>query len=184
MGADGFPDLSRLLAPRSVAIVGASERPRSVGCDTLRNLAEHSDFDGEIFPVNPGRDRVLGLRAYPGMSALPGPVDVAVLCLPAEAVIAALRDCAAAGTGFAVVFTSGFGETGAEGRATEAGMAAIARESGMRIYGPNSPGLSNINRRLGLTFSPVFKDDRLGGIPNSSSMYVGIHSTKKYRCPL
>lgn len=163
MGADGFPDLSRLLAPRSVAIVGASERPRSVGCDTLRNLAEHSDFDGEIFPVNPGRDRVLGLRAYPGMSALPGPVDVAVLCLPAEAVIAALRDCAAAGTGFAVVFTSGFGETGAEGRATEAGMAAIARESGMRIYGPNSPGLSNINRRLGLTFSPVFKDDRLGG---------------------
>lgn len=163
MGVGGFPDLSRLLAPRSVAILGASERSRSVGCDTLRNLAEHSDFDGDIFPVNPGRDRVLGLRAYPAMSSLPGPVDVAVLCLPAEAVIAALRDCAAAGTGFAVVFTSGFGETGAEGRATEAEMAAIARQSGMRIYGPNSPGLSNINRRLGLTFSPVFKDDRLGG---------------------
>jgi len=163
VGADDFPDLSRLLAPRSVAILGASERPRSVGCDTLRNLAEHSDFDGAIFPVNPGRDSVLGLRAYPDMAALPGPVDVAVLCLPAGAVIAALRDCAAAGTGFAVVFTSGFGETGAEGRAIEAEMAAIARESGMRIYGPNSPGLSNINRRLGLTFSPVFKDDRLGG---------------------
>jgi acyl-CoA synthetase (NDP forming) len=163
MGTGDFPDLSRLLAPRSVAILGASERPRSVGCDTLRNLAEHSDFDGAIFPVNPGRDSVLGLRAYPDMSALPGPVDVAVLCLPAGAVIAALRDCAAAGTGFAVVFTSGFGETGAEGRAIEAEMAVIARESGMRIYGPNSPGLSNINRRLGLTFSPVFKDDRLGG---------------------
>jgi acyl-CoA synthetase (NDP forming) len=163
VGAGDFPDVSRLLAPRSVAILGASERPRSVGCDTLRNLAEHSDFDGAIFPVNPGRDSVLGLRAYPDMAALPGPVDVAVLCLPAEAVIPALRDCAAAGTGFAVVFTSGFGETGAEGRAVEAEMAAIARESGMRIYGPNSPGLSNINRRLGLTFSPVFGNDRLGG---------------------
>lgn len=163
MGPGDFPDLSRLLAPQSVAILGASERPRSMGFDTLRNLAEHSDFDGAIFPINPGRDSVLGLRAYPDMSALPGPVDVAVLCVPAEAVIAALRDCAAAGTRFAVVFTSGFGETGAEGRAIEAGMAAIARESGMRIYGPNSPGLSNINRRIGLTFSPVFKDDRMGG---------------------
>lgn len=163
MGEGDFPNLSRLLSPRSVAILGASERPRSVGCDTLRNLAEHSDFEGDIFPVNPGRDKVLGLRAYPNMSALPGPVDVAVLCVPADAVIPALRECAAAGTGFAVVFTSGFGETGAKGRAIEAEMATIAWESEMRIYGPNSPGFSNINRRLGLTFSPVFKDDRLGG---------------------
>ena len=163
MVARDFPDLSRLLSPRSVAILGASERPRSVGSDTLLNLAEHSDFDGQIFPVNPGRERVHGLRAYSAMSALPGPVDVAVVCLPADAVVGALRDCAAAGTGFAVVFTSGFGETGDEGRAVEAEMAEIARQSGMRIYGPNSPGLSNINRRLGLTFSPVFKNDTLGG---------------------
>lgn len=159
----GFPDLSRLVSPRSVAILGASERARSVGRDTLVNLAEHSAFEGAIFPVNPGREEVLGLRAYPAIAALPGPVDVAVLCLPAAAVIPALHECAAAGTRFAVVFTSGFAETGAEGRAAEAEMAAIARRSGMRIYGPNSPGLSNINRRLGLTFSPVFKDDRLGG---------------------
>ncbi|MGB3246692.1 MAG: acetate--CoA ligase family protein [Sulfitobacter sp.] len=163
VAACDFPDLSRLLSPRSVAILGASERPRSVGSDALLNLARHSDFDGDIFPVNPGRETVHGLRAYPAMSALPGPVDVAVVCLPAEAVLDALRDCAAAQTAIAVVFTSGFAETGDAGRAAEAEMAKIAQQSGMRIYGPNSPGLSNINRRLGLTFSPVFKNDTLGG---------------------
>jgi len=158
-----FPDLTRLINPQSVAILGASERPNSVGRDALANLAEHSDFDGPVWPVNPGRDTVLGLPAYPDMASLPGVPDVAILCLPANRVLEALGDCAAVGTRFAVVFTSGFAETGENGRAVEAGMKRIARETGMRIYGPNSPGLSNINKRIGLTFSPVFKQDKLGG---------------------
>ena len=158
-----FPDLTRLINPHSVAIIGASDRAHSVGCEALRNLAAHSDFSGKIYPVNPKRDTIMGLPAYKDMASLPQSVDVAMLCVPADRVLDALRDSAAAGTRFAVVFTSGFAETGAEGQAIEAEMTAISKASGMRIYGPNVPGMSNINRRIGLTFSPVFKEDKMGG---------------------
>jgi len=159
-----FPDLSRLIAPQSVAVIGASDRAHSVGCEALKNLSQHSDFTGEIYPINPKRDTILGLKAYPDMVSLPkSGVDVAMVCVPANRVLGALRDAADAGTHFAVVFTSGFAETGEEGKLIEAEMHAISQASGMRIYGPNVPGLSNINRRIGLTFSPVFKDDKKGG---------------------
>ena len=159
-----FPDLSRLIAPQSVAVIGASDRAHSVGCEALKNLSQHSDFTGEIYPINPKRDTILGLKAYPDMASLPKDgVDVAMVCVPADRVLGALRDAADAGTQFAVVFTSGFAETGEAGKLIEAEMHAISQASGMRIYGPNVPGLSNINRRIGLTFSPVFKDDKMGG---------------------
>ncbi|WP_456389688.1 acetate--CoA ligase family protein [Profundibacter sp.] len=159
-----FPDLNRLIAPQSVAVIGASDRAHSVGCEALINLSQHSDFTGEIYPVNPKRDTIMGLKAYPNMASLPdGGVDVAMVCVPADRVLGALRDAADVGTRFAVVFTSGFAETGEEGKLIEAEMQVIARATGMRIYGPNVPGLSNINRRIGLTFSPVFKDDKMGG---------------------
>ena len=159
-----FPDLSRLIAPQSVAVIGASDRAHSVGCEALKNLSQHSDFTGEIYPINPKRDTILGLKAYPDMASLPkAGVDVAMVCVPADRVLGALRDAADAGTQFAVVFTSGFAETGEAGKLIEAEMHAISQASGMRIYGPNVPGLSNINRRIGLTFSPVFKDDKMGG---------------------
>src|SRR5690606_35238330 len=78
-------------------------------------------------------------------------------------VMAALHDCADRGVAFAIVFTSGFGETGDEGKALEAQMREIVARSGMRLYGPNCPGLTNVNSRLGLTFSPAFKLDLLAG---------------------
>lgn len=163
MGYD-FPDLNRLVAPHSVAVIGASDRASSVGCEALRNLSQHSDFNGKIYPVNPKRDTIMGLKTYPDMASLPaGGVDVAMICVPADRVLGALRDAADVGTRFAVLFTSGFAETGDAGKFIEDEMQAIAQASGMRIYGPNVPGLSNINQRIGLTFSPVFKDDKMGG---------------------
>ncbi|MCA0243965.1 MAG: acetate--CoA ligase family protein [Proteobacteria bacterium] len=158
-----FQDLSRLVLPRSIALVGASDKPHSIGARTLENLLDHSDWHGELSLVNPGRDAVAGrpcLRSVLDLAAAP---DVAIVAVPAGAAIAALEDCARIGTRFAIVFTSGFGELGEAGRDAEARMRAIAQRSGMRIYGPNCPGLNNINGRLGMSFSPAYRLDRMPG---------------------
>jgi len=156
-------DLSLLFEPHSIALVGASDRAGSIGNYTLENLTRHSDFSGELYLVNPRRETIGKLRCWPSVAALPATPDVAVITVPAGEVLQALRESAERGVAFAIVFTSGFGETGEEGKALEAQMREIVATSGMRIYGPNCPGLTNVNKRLGLTFSPAFKLDLLAG---------------------
>ena len=158
-----FPDLSPLVNPASVALVGASDRRESIGGRALVNLVEESDFHGELYLVNPGKAEIAGRRCWPSVAALPAAPDLAVIAVPAQAVLPVLRECADKGVRFVIVLTSGFGETGAAGKAIEAEMKAIVRDSGMRIYGPNCPGLSNMNGRLGFTFSPAFKLDLKSG---------------------
>ncbi|MCZ3100008.1 CoA-binding protein, partial [Acinetobacter baumannii] len=88
------------------------------------------------------------------MASLPDTPDVAVVVVPASGVLAVLEECAARGVRFAVILSSGFGETGAEGEREQQRMRALAERSGMRLYGPNCPGLTNVNAQLGMTFSP------------------------------
>lgn len=159
----GPSSLEHLVNPRSIAIIGASDRAGSLGSRTLSNLFEHSDFGGEAYLINPRRDEIGGRPCYNSILEVPEAPDVALLVVPAAATMQALRDCAERGARFAVVFTSGFGEMGEDGRAAEAEMARIGREAGMRIYGPNSPGLCNLNRRLGMMFSPSFHVDQRPG---------------------
>ncbi len=159
----GTKDLGLLFDPRSVVLVGASDRAGSIGGYALQNITEHSDFTGELYLVNPRRTGIGGRTCWPSVAALPTTPDLAMLAVPAPDVLPALQECAARGVRFAIVFTSGFGETGEEGKALEAQMREIVAQSGMRIYGPNCPGLTNVNRRLGLTFSPAFKLDLLAG---------------------
>lgn len=158
-----FTDLSALVNPASIALVGASDRAGSIGAHTLANLTEYSDFDGELYLVNPTRDSVGGRPCHRSVSALPKVPDVVIVAVPLQAVMAVLRECADKGVPFAIVFTSGFGEAGEQGQQAQLEMARIARESGMRIYGPNVPGLANINRRLGMSFSPAFRLDQRSG---------------------
>ncbi|WP_338664667.1 acetate--CoA ligase family protein [Pararoseomonas sp. SCSIO 73927] len=155
----GFSDLSPLFDPRSVVLVGASERAASVGGRTLANIVDHSDFRGTLHLVNATRPEVRGLPCHRRVADLPSAPELAVIAVPAAGVMEALRECAAIGVKVCVILTSGFGETGEEGRAVEAEMRALAQSTGMRLYGPNCPGVTNINRRLGFTFSPAFKDD-------------------------
>jgi len=162
-GGYQFPDLGPLVNPASVVLVGASERRESIGGRAFVNLVEESDFRGELYLVNPARARIGGYSCWPSVAALPAVPDLAVVAVPAPAVLPVLRECAAKGIRFVILFTSGFGETGDAGREAEAEMKAIAQASGMRIYGPNSPGLSNMNARLGFTFSPAFKLDLRSG---------------------
>ncbi len=145
------PMLERLLAPRSVAIVGASEKPGALGASVLANLVRNG-FDGAIHLINPKRAEIDGRPCLPAIADLPLGVDVAVLAIPQAGVVPALRDLAARGCGAAVVFAAGFAEGGPQGLADQHEIGRIAAASGMVIEGPNCLGLVNHARRLPLTF--------------------------------
>jgi len=156
-------DLSRLIHPRTIALVGASDRPASIGERTLTNLLTHSDFKGQMYLINPSHTELRGLRCWPSIAALPVVPDVAVIVVPAQGVLAVVQACVARGVAFAVILSSGFGETGADGLAAQERIRQVAKAGGLRLYGPNCPGLVNVNSRLGLTFSPSFPYDLVKG---------------------
>jgi len=156
-------DLSLLINPRSIALVGASDREDSIGAHTLDNLVKHSSFKVQLYLVNPGKAEIRGQRCWPSVAALPEAPDVAVVVVPAAGVLGVIEDCAQSGVRFAVVLSSGFGEAGEEGEKAQLRMKEIAARSGLRLYGPNCPGLCNVNQRLGMTFSPAFPHDLVPG---------------------
>ena len=147
--------LRPMLAPESVALVGAGRRPGSIGHEVLRALVD-GGFTGPVYPVNPNATEIAGRPAYPSVAAIGQPVDLAVIAVPAAAVAAAMADCAAAGVRAAVVLTSGLGETGADGAAAQAAMVRLARSHGLRVAGPNCLGVLNTDPavRLVATFAP------------------------------
>ncbi|MEQ4303542.1 GNAT family N-acetyltransferase [Plantactinospora sp. B6F1] len=166
--------LRPLLEPRSVAVVGAGRTPGGIGHETLRSLIRYG-FTGPVHPVNPQATEICGLPAYPSLSALPEPVDLAVVAVPASAVVDTIRDAAAAGVRAAVVLTSGLGESGAAGRQVQRELVEVARTHGIRLVGPNCIGLLNSNPqvRLAATFAPVLPP--AGGLAVASqSGAVGI----------
>ncbi len=143
--------------PNAVAVVGASRDPAGIGHRVLESLTR-ARFGGPIYPVNPKAPAVGGLPAYPSVRALPGPVDLAVLAVPRDAVLGAVDDCAARGVRALVVITAGFAEVGPEGRDLQARLVEKVRGYGMRMIGPNCMGLLNADPavRLAATFAPVF----------------------------
>jgi acetate---CoA ligase (ADP-forming) len=159
-----FADLTRLVNPRRVAVVGTSDRAGSMGFSTYNNVRNNSRVTGGVFPVNPAYPTVFGDTAYVRVSDIPGdPMDVVIVLVAAEFVPQVVQDCAAAGVGNAVLLTSGFAETGSAGIALQAETVATARAVGMRIYGPNSPGLANVADGVLLSMSPVAGEDRTSG---------------------
>lgn len=146
-----MPDFSRLLAPRSVVIVGASPTPGALGASVLANLDRHG-FAGDIHLINPKRDSIGDRPCLKSIADLPEGVDAAVLAIPGPAVVDALKALAARGVGSAVIFAAGFAEGGAEGLAAQAEVARIAREHDMVIEGPNCLGMVNYVNGVPLTF--------------------------------
>ncbi|AUG79994.1 Acyl-CoA synthetase [Kitasatospora sp. MMS16-BH015] len=149
--------IQRLLTPRSVAVLGVSRHPQSVGRALLRDLA---DFTGPVYAVNrnaePGTD-LDGRPSYRSLLEIPGPVDLAVIAVPAAAVPAAVADCGAHGVRGLVVVTAGYAETGPEGRDRQRALVRQARAAGMRVIGPNAFGLLNTDpeHRLNASLAPV-----------------------------
>jgi len=150
--------LDALFKPKSVAIVGASNNPFSIGHIVMQNLIDH-DFKGPIFPVNPKSKCIKSFRAYPSVSAIPDDVDLVNISIKNTLVPAVLEDCGQKGVKFAIVHTAGFKEVGEEGIALEKQIVEIAHKHGMRIYGPNSQCIQNSDPEVSVyanfTFVPM-----------------------------
>ena len=144
--------LDAIFRPRSVAVIGATEKEGSVGRTVLWNLIS-SPFGGTVLPINPKRDNVLGVRAYPNIAATGSAVDLAVIVTPPPSVPGVMAECAAAGVKGAVIISAGFRETGPEGAALEQRVVEIAREAGIRVVGPNCLGVMNPIDGLNATFA-------------------------------
>jgi len=144
--------LDAVFRPRSVAVIGATDREGTVGRSTLVNLTRAS-FSGKIYPVNPHHTEILGVRTYPAIGALPEKVDLAVIVTPAATVPAIVDECIAAGVEAAVVISAGFREQGAAGQALEREITNRLQASNLRLIGPNCLGVMNPVIGLNATFA-------------------------------
>jgi|HubBroStandDraft_4_1064222.scaffolds.fasta_scaffold00571_12 acyl-CoA synthetase (NDP forming) len=149
--------LTPLLAPSSVAIFGASNDPTRISGRSLRYFRE-AGYQGALYPINPTRDTVQGLRAYPDLAAVPGRVDFGLIAVPANLAVEAMEACVQKGVRGVVMFTAGFAEIGAEGRALQEKITQIARDSGIRLCGPNCLGLFNMRIGHTPTFSSFLEE--------------------------
>ncbi|GGE44859.1 hypothetical protein GCM10011360_35150 [Primorskyibacter flagellatus] len=139
MVQDSSGPLAAFFAPRSIAVIGASDDPVRIGGRPV-DFCKAAGFSGPLYPVNPTRETVQGLKAWPSIDAIPGEVDLAVLAVPAARAEETLEACGQKGVKAAVIFSAGFSEVGAEGAAAQARLLEIARRHGMRILGPNCLG--------------------------------------------
>jgi acetyl coenzyme A synthetase (ADP forming)-like protein len=142
--------------PHSVAVIGASRNPDSIGGRLLTNLIS-SDFTGPVYPVNPSAGTVRSVKAYPTVLDVPGPVDLAFIVVPAPYVVETVRQCGEKGVKGIVVISAGFSETGAAGAALEAELLGVVRSAGMRMVGPNCMGVVNTDPVVSLDgqFGPL-----------------------------
>ncbi|MFN2291153.1 MAG: acetate--CoA ligase alpha subunit [Anaerolineae bacterium] len=138
--------------PQAVAIIGASRTPGKLGHVVLRNVVEHG-YRGAVYPINPKADELMGLRCYPSMLDVPGPVDLAIVVVPSGCVAEVLTECGEKGVTGAVVMSAGFRETGGEGRKREREMAEIASRYGLRLIGPNCLGIIDTVSNLNASFA-------------------------------
>lgn len=132
--------------PRSIALIGASAKSGKLGYILMRNLLE--GYPGKLYPINPGETEIMGHQAYPRLLDVSGQVDLAVIALPTEACVEAMRDCAKVGAKAALVLSGGFAEVGSEGQARQEALLEAARAGGVRLIGPNCFGLYNCNLSL------------------------------------
>ncbi len=144
--------IAAFLHARSVAVIGASRRSDTIGAALVRNLVL-GDYAGRVYVVNPAADAVAGMPAYPSVGDIPGDVDVAIVAVPAEAVQDVVLDCAAKGVHGLIVISSGFAETGEEGRRRQRKLVGLARSYGLRLIGPNCLGVINTSGQVSLNAS-------------------------------
>ncbi|HWC40676.1 MAG TPA: GNAT family N-acetyltransferase [Actinomycetota bacterium] len=162
--------------PRAVAVIGASRRRGTVSGELFHNLLA-AGFNGPVYPVNPKASVVQSVVAYKSVLDVPGPVDLAVLALPAPSVVEAAGDCAAKGVRAIVVISAGFAETGPEGAQRQRELLAVCRAAGMRLIGPNCLGIVNTDAevRLDATFGPIVPlPGRVGFLSQSGALGLAI----------
>jgi acyl-CoA synthetase (NDP forming) len=153
-------DLSPLLKPESVAIVGVSKNPARIGGRLFRYLTRHG-YEGRLALVNPKYEQLNGIDCYPSIADIPFKTDCALIAVPGKHVVPVLNECAQKGVGAAVIFSSGFAEMGVDGRNAQDRIGVLADESNMHICGPNCIGLINFHQKTALSFSQLLETDSL-----------------------
>ena len=138
--------LDALFRPSSVAIIGASSDPNRIGGRPV--AFSKRAYQGRIIPINPKGGELQGLPAYASITDAPGPIDQAIIAVPAKAALQAVDECIAKGVKVAVMFSSGFAETGEAGRALQLELTDRCRAGGMKLLGPNSLGMFNVHSGL------------------------------------
>lgn len=162
--------------PRGVAVVGASRRRGTIGGEIFHNLLRYG-FEAPVYPVNPHAEVVQSVVSYPTVEAIPGPVDLAVVVVPAEQVVEVAWQCARKGVRGLVVISAGFAEAGEEGRARQEELLRVCRATGMRLIGPNCMGIVNTDPgvRLNATFAPVLPPPgRVGFLSQSGALGLAV----------
>ncbi|TVU54244.1 MAG: bifunctional acyl-CoA synthetase/GNAT family N-acetyltransferase [Arthrospira sp. PLM2.Bin9] len=166
--------LNAIFAPKTVAVIGATEKPNSVGRTLLWNLIRNP-FGGTVFPINPKRSNVLGIKAYPSIGEVPETVDLAIIITPAPTVPDIVRQCVEAGVKGAIILSAGFKEIGPKGVELEQQILEYARQSRMRIIGPNCLGLMNPLTGLNATFASAMAiPGSVGFISQSGALCTSI----------
>ncbi len=169
-----YQPLSPFFAPQTVAVIGATERPGSVGRTLLWNLIS-SSFGGTVFPVHPTRSNVLGIKAYPTIGEVPEVVDLAIIAIPSNGVPAVIDQCGQAGVKGVIILSAGFREIGAAGVALEKEVLTAARRHHVRILGPNCLGLMCPTSGLNATFaSTMARAGSVGFISQSGALCTSI----------
>lgn len=166
--APGQPatDLARLFAPRSIALVGASQNPSSISGQPLANLLSR-DYAGTIYPVNPKYREIAGHACYPSVADLPETPDLAIVLVSARNAVEAVAACGRKGIPFAIVIGSGFAEIGEAGRQLQEELSAVAAATGVRVVGPNCQGMMNLSPCVFAGFGPAFATKRIQAGPVS-----------------
>jgi acyl-CoA synthetase (NDP forming) len=176
-------NLAAFLAPRSLAVIGASEGVEKIGGRLMNNLLRHG-YPGRLYPINLSRAEVCGLKAYRDLAALPETVELALIAIPAAGVAEAIASCAARGISRVVIASSGFADAGAAGAALQARVVAQARAAGIRIAGPNTQGFYNVPAGIAATFSPAVNVDpgpkgkrpRIGVVSQSGGLGFSLYN--------
>ena len=169
-------DMEYILSPKSVAVVGASNRPGSLGLAVFRNLID-GGYQGILYPVNPKAKSVQGVKAYPSITGIPDEVDMAVLIVPSERVESIIEESAHKGIKGCIVITAGFKEIGGPGVELEKRVRAVAKAHGVRMLGPNCLGVANTNQavRMNATFARKMpKTGNIALVSQSGAMCVAI----------
>jgi acetyl coenzyme A synthetase (ADP forming)-like protein len=166
--------LEPFFRPRSVAVVGASKRRGSIGGELFRNVLA-GDFAGSVYPVNRKGDAVAGVHGYSGIADIAELIDLAVICVPGEQVLAAAEDALHAGVRALVVISAGFAETGSEGAERQERLLALVREHGARLLGPNCLGIASSPVHLNATFAPrSFPAGKIGFSSQSGALGLAL----------
>ena len=168
--------ISRLLRPRSIAVVGAGRRDGSIGHEMFVNLIRH-EFSGPVYPVNPSARSVAGVRAWPTIADVPDTIDVAVLAVPPDRVLEVVEQCAQKDVKGLVIISGGFAELGDDGALLEREILSAARSAGMRVIGPNCIGIVNTSPDVSMnaTFADIApKRGRVGFLSQSGALGVAV----------